>query len=66
MILYSNNSIVLGINGIIKSKIKAESDIKYRNFSFYSISAFNISVNIIYGSFSIKILDPSNSTVINE
>lgn len=59
-----NASISLSVNGIIKEKIIV-SELSFRNYTFNSISAFNITVNPIYGKLKIIVIDPSKNIIVN-
>lgn len=54
-----NSTIPLSVNGLIREKIKTN-ERKVRNYTFSSITTFNISVTIIYGKIKLTVLDPDN------
>ena len=57
-----NSSVPLSVNGIIKERLGAG---EARNYSFNSISAFNISFSPIYGRLSVVVLDPAKKVLVN-
>jgi hypothetical protein len=62
IITYYNTSIPLSVNGIIKEKILV-SEISFRNYTFNSITAFNISISPIYGTLKVVVIDPSKKVI---
>lgn len=56
------SSVPLSVNGIIKEKLQGDA---VRNYTFNSISAFNISFSPIYGKLGVVVLDPSKRVLVN-
>jgi hypothetical protein len=56
-----NSSIPLSANGIIKERVGKGS----RNYTFNSITAFNLTLTLIYGKVALLVLDPSKNVVVN-
>lgn len=57
--------IPLSVKGALKEKIDV-SPISYRNYTFSSIVAFNITINMIYGRIRVTIISPDNETVVDQ
>jgi hypothetical protein len=57
-----NSTIPLSINGMIRERIRVN-ETQVRNYTFYSITAFNVSVNVVYGSVWVTIVDPDGKVV---
>lgn len=63
LVLNLTGSIPLSINGILRQKIKPNDPI--HQYSFYSISSFNVTISIKYGSLRVNILDPTGLVLSN-
>lgn len=63
IVVGENSSIPLSVNGIIKEKLIVGDSI--RNYTFNSISAFNITFSPIYGKLSVVVIDPSKNVIVN-
>jgi hypothetical protein len=40
-------------------------ELSVRNYTFNSISAFNISINLIYGQLKVTVIDPNENVLVS-
>ena len=54
----ASSSVELSLSGVIKDKVTTTGIVK-KQYTFYAISTFNVTLNLLYGQVEVTIVDPS-------
>jgi len=63
-VISADSSVLLSTNGALKDKVTQEFPL--RNYTFYSITAFNLTVNLLYGKIQVNVTDPSGKLTLSQ
>lgn len=66
MVAQTDRSVSLSLNSIMRDRVSVDGTTNRRYYTFYSITAFNITLSLLYGQVRVVVTDPDEKVVYDQ